>query len=100
MKPTMTRRFPAATSASTMRSQASRGVGRGFSQKPCLPASMLASTYSSCVGPPGGDNDGIHLGVGDDVLATLQVLRRGERGGDRLRPVEVHVGHRGYPRAR
>ena len=47
----ITSRRPAATSASTMRSQASRVVASGFSQKTCLPASMQASTYSSWVGP-------------------------------------------------
>src|ERR1700754_1222210 len=51
MKPTMTIRRPAATSASTIRAQASSVVASGFSQKTCLPASMQARTYSSCVGP-------------------------------------------------
>ena len=51
MKPTMTCRFPLATSASRIRSHASRVVASGFSQNTCLPAAMEASTYSSCVGP-------------------------------------------------
>src|SRR3954452_1079676 len=51
MKPTMTILRPAATSASRIRSHASCVVASGFSQNTCLPAAMLASTYSSCVGP-------------------------------------------------
>src|SRR5688500_16234912 len=51
MKPTITSLRPAATSASRIRSQASRVVASGFSQKTCLPAAMLASTNSSWVGP-------------------------------------------------
>src|SRR3954451_25276603 len=51
MKPTMTIRRPAATSASRMFSHASRVVARCFSQNTCLPAAMLASTNSSWVGP-------------------------------------------------
>src|SRR5690349_2633527 len=51
MKPTETSRRPAATSASRMRSQASRVVASGFSQNTCLPAAIPASTYSSWVGP-------------------------------------------------
>src|SRR3954471_21634320 len=51
MKPTITMRRPAATSASRIRSQASRVVASGFSQNTCLPAAMPASTNSSCVGP-------------------------------------------------
>ena len=51
MNPTMTSRRPAATSASRIRSQASRVVASGFSQNTCLPAAIPASTYSSWVGP-------------------------------------------------
>ena len=51
MKPTITSRLPLATSASTIRRQASCVVASGFSQNTGLPASMAASTNSSCVGP-------------------------------------------------
>jgi hypothetical protein len=51
MKPTITSRRPLATSASTIRRQASCVVASGFSQNTGFPASIDASTYSSCVGP-------------------------------------------------
>src|SRR3954470_9818561 len=51
MKPTWTRRRPAACSASTIRRQSSASVARGFSQKTGLPAAIAASTCSAWVGP-------------------------------------------------
>jgi hypothetical protein len=44
LKPTWTSRRPAATSASTIRRQASWVVASGFSQNTGLPAAMQAST--------------------------------------------------------
>ena len=51
-------------------------------------------------GAPRGDDDRVDLGVRDQLLAGLQRLRGGQPGGHRLRPVDVHVRHRGDPRAR
>ena len=50
MKPTVTSRRPAATSASMTCRHASAVVASGFSHSTGLPAAMHASTNSSCVG--------------------------------------------------
>ena len=72
MKPTMTSRLPAATSASRIRSQASRVVASGFSQNTCLPAAMDGEHVLLVGGSPRGDDDGVDLGVVDQLLPGLQ----------------------------
>ena len=98
MKPTMTSRRPAATSASMIRSQASRVVASGFSQKTCLPAAMRGQHVLLVGRAPGGDHHGVDAVVADQVLPGLvHAGATGQPGRHRLGPVEVDVGHRGDP---
>src|ERR687884_554819 len=69
MNPTITRRRPAATSASTIRSHASLVLASGFSQKTCLLAAI------------------VHPHLTGQALA------------DRLRSIHVHIGNGGDPGA-
>ena len=98
MNPTCTSRRPAASSASTIRSQAPRVVASGFSQNTCLPAAMAASTYSSCVGPHDVTTTASTPGSLDQGLAGVVHDRTGDAVGDRPSAVEIDVGHRGHPR--
>ena len=95
MKPTITSRRPAATSASRIRSQASRVVASGFSQKTCLPAAMLGQHELLVGRPPRGHDDRVDLGILDQVLTGLVQLRAGQPVRDGLGAFQVGIGHRG-----
>ena len=49
---------------------------------------------------PGGNDDRVNPGIGDEVLPGLMHLHSGQPLDRGLRPIQIHVGDRGDPRPR
>ena len=98
MKPRLTKRRPAATSASITRRQASAVVASGFSHRTGLPAAMHAITNSSCVvsndATTTASTSGSAISACGSAIARAPRLARG-----RVRAGEIRVGDGGDVRA-